>query len=263
MPIQAQAAASSARPNTPTRVVLMAFVLDCAIMGTGQAVMRVAGGVRYGDAGMLVWLFPAEVAMTLMLFHVTRRYFSLDRAGLGPVSGRGRWLDGLGVAVPIAVAGLLLASWVAGDSSPDFAGVNTPVVLVGIPTLALVGISEELMFRGLTLHHFANVDAVASALSRWSERLISRGLARHNLAGVGSKALGVAVSAVLFSLFHAVNAIGGLPAPAVAYQMIGTLAFGALFGALALWLPSIRPLMALHFLWDYAVFIGGYFHSPR
>ncbi len=232
-------------------------------MGVGQFVMRYIGGVEYGNTAMLLWLFPAEFATTLLLVYVTARFFSLETAGLGSAKGIGRWVENTLVIIPVALAALLLALWFRDLSPHSAAKVDKGVLLIGILTLGLVGISEEWMFRGLILRHFAGMKELEAALSKVSKNLMARGLVKHDWSSAGSKAAGILASAVLFSLFHANNAIGGYPLSAVIYQLVGTLALGVFFGALACWLPSIRPLMAWHFLWDYFIILGNYFHMLK
>jgi membrane protease YdiL (CAAX protease family) len=245
------------------RLVLVTYIVYGSIMAINQAIMRLVGNVRYGESKMLVWLFPAEAIISAMLVFVTRRYFSWEFVGLGKTRGVKQWTDWLGTAIPVVLGVILLASWVTALTPQGFAKMDIAIVGVGTLTIALVGFSEELMWRGLVLFQFTNIETVDRALSRLFEKLIARGLARYDSSKIISNALGIALNAILFSLFHAVNAIGGYAPPDVIYQMIGTVALGVVFGTLALRLPSIRPLMAIHFLWDYFIIMGNYFGTLK
>jgi membrane protease YdiL (CAAX protease family) len=249
--------------NFSIRLVLVTYILYGSIMAINQAIMRFVGNVQYGESKMLVWLFPAEAIISAMLVFVARRYFSWEFVGLGKTRGVKQWADWLGTAIPVILGVILLASWVTALTPQGFAKVDIAIVGVGTLTIALVGFSEELMWRGLVLFQFTRIETVQRVLSQLFEKLIARGLARYDSSKFINNALGVFVSAVLFSLFHAVNAIGGYAPSAVVYQIIGTSAFGVVFGALALRLPSIRPLMALHFLWDYFIIMGNYFSTLK
>ena len=244
-----------------TWVVLTTCVLYYACMAVGLSVMWYVGGVQYGTAAMLPWIFPIEFAMLALLTYVTRRFFVFQTVGLGRVPGRGRWLDVVLTATPVVVAGGLLVRWLMALSPSGWAHLNAGSLVLGILGIGMVGISEEWMFRGLLLHHFARLKGWEATLARFSHWLIARGWAQRDWSRLGSQALGVAVNAVLFSLFHAVNVLGGYPRAAVGYQLIGTLAFGVFFGVLACWWPSIRPLMAWHFVWDYFTIVGNYFST--
>lgn len=248
------------KTSNPTLVVLMTCVLYYACMAVGQSVMRYVGGAQYGTPGMLFWIFPIELSMLALLGYVTKRFFSFAAAGLGAVQGRGRWVDRLLVLIPVGLAGWLLVVWLTGLSPQGRDQLDTGSLLLGIVGIGMVGITEEWMFRGLLLRHFAGLKEWNSVLSRLSKWLMARGLAQRDWSHLGSQASGIIVNAVLFSALHAVNVVGGYPPAAVGYQMIGTLAWGISFGVLACWLPSIRPLMAWHFLWDYFVIVGNYIH---
>lgn len=241
-------------------VVLVTCLLYYACFAAGQLVMRYVGGALYATPQMLPWIFPIELAMLILLVYVTRRFFNFDAVGLGRAKGRGRWLDWLLVLLPVAWGGWLLVMWLAELSPQEWAHLNKGSLLLGVLGIVMVGISEEWMFRGLVLHRFAELDGWNAALSRFSQQLMARRLAQRDWSGLGSKATGVVVNAALFSLLHAINLIGGYPPEAVEYQLIGTFAFGIFFGVLACWLPSIRPLMAWHFFWDFSMIVGNYIH---
>ncbi|MFN8371419.1 MAG: CPBP family intramembrane glutamic endopeptidase [Anaerolineae bacterium] len=249
--------------QSKTVVVLVTCLLYYACMAVGQWVMRYIGNTQYGTTGMLPWILPIELAMIILLLYVTRRFFVGDTIGLGQVQGKRRWIDLALTITPIALAGLLLLSWMTALSPQGLADIDKGILLTGIVGIGLVGISEEWMFRGLVLHHFGAVKEWEAGLSRASQALIARGLARQDWSSAGSKAIGITVNAILFSLLHAINVIGGYPPADVVNQLIGTLAFGVVFGVLAYWLPSIRPLMAWHFFWDYFTIVGSYVHTFR
>lgn len=247
--------------HSTTWIVLATCLLFYAINAIGEWVMRYVGNVEYGSADMLPWVFPMEVVALLLLAYVTRRFFVLDEVGLGAVRGKKRWLD-LGLTItPIVLAGLFLVSWLAQLSPQGLAKIDKGLLVIGTLVFGMVGISEEWMFRGLVFHHFAGMKTWRAALSRVFQRWIERGLARQDWSSAISVAIAILVNALLFSLLHATNLIGGYPPAAVAYQLIGTFAFGILFGVLAWRLPSIRPLMAWHFFWDFTMIVGAYVHT--
>lgn len=87
----------------------------------------------------------------------------------------------------------------------------------------LVGLGEEIMYRGIVLHAFLTTRQV-----RWA----------------------MLVSAIGFSLLHAVNVLGGSPLPDVLQQLILTFLWGFFFAPLMLKLNNIVPLIIFHWLWD-------------
>jgi membrane protease YdiL (CAAX protease family) len=97
--------------------------------------------------------------------------------------------------------------------------------------IVMVGIGEELAFRGILLHSF-----------------LGEGASR------GRVALAMLVSAVGFSLLHSINYFGGQSLPATVEQMGYTFLWGLMFAPLMLRLKSIVPLMIVHWLWDFVQF---------
>lgn len=94
-----------------------------------------------------------------------------------------------------------------------------------IITTFLVGVSEELMFRGIVFSGFEK-DGNLKAL---------------------------VVSSALFSILHCVNIVAGLPFKAMLIQMIFAFIYGILAGGVRIQSENILPFMILHFLWDMIV----------
>jgi membrane protease YdiL (CAAX protease family) len=125
---------------------------------------------------------------------------------------------------------VLIAMWVVFLSGLARASLSAAqwqlFALVGFTTL-LVGFGEEIMYRGIVLHAFLTTGRV-----RWA----------------------MLVSAIAFSLLHAVNFLGGYPLQAVPIQLLNTFQFGFFFAPLMLKLNNIVPLMIFHWLWDFVLF---------
>ncbi len=247
--------------QTKTFVVLATCLLYYALDALGQWAMHSIGNANYGTPAMLPWIFHIQLVMVLLLVYVTRRCFIPEEVGLGAVRGNKHWIEMTLVITPIAIGAILMIIWLSRLSPEGWAQIDKGVLLTGILGIGLVGISEEWMFRGLILHHFSTIKEWNASISRGWEHLLKRGLVRHDWSGTVNKAIGIGVSAALFSLLHATNFFGGYSPSAVSYQLIGTFAYGVVFGVLAFRLPSIRSLMAWHFLWDYSMIIGGYLVS--
>ncbi|WP_224814743.1 CPBP family intramembrane glutamic endopeptidase [Hasllibacter sp. MH4015] len=92
-----------------------------------------------------------------------------------------------------------------------------------LATVALIGIFEELLFRGLL---FRGIEAKAGPLS----------------ALVGSS--------IIFGLMHYVNWVGGQPFGDTTVQVIHAAAGGFMYGAIMLMTGSIWPGVFLHAFWD-------------
>jgi membrane protease YdiL (CAAX protease family) len=102
------------------------------------------------------------------------------------------------------------------------------ITIVLINTL-LVGISEELMFRGVLFHgSWSKFNAIKTV---W-------------------------ITGIIFGVVHSLNGFITGDFAAATGQALGAITFGVLFGALRLHLASIYPLMLLHWLWDFSIFLG-------
>jgi uncharacterized protein len=105
-----------------------------------------------------------------------------------------------------------------------------PLLTVAIVvTMALVGVAEEGMFRGIVL----------------------RGLLNQTTRGWA-----ILISSALFSGLHLLNLLAFSPPVVVAGQMVFTLAFGLTFACLTVRANALWPGMILHGLWDMLLFCG-------
>ncbi len=105
-----------------------------------------------------------------------------------------------------------------------------PAQMLGIIVVntLLVGLSEELMFRGLLLH---------GAMARF--------------------AVGVAVliTAIIFGSIHALNGLLTGDFPSAFTQAVQAAMFGVWVAALRLRLGSLWPVILIHGLWDLGIFL--------
>lgn len=109
-------------------------------------------------------------------------------------------------------------------------GVATNVLLIVLINSLFVGISEELMMRGVLFHGVS----------------FSQSIVRT-----------VIITAVLFGAMHALNGfLTGEFGPAM-IQAVMAAGFGVWVAALRVRLNSVIPVMILHGLWDFSVFSMG------
>ncbi|SEQ21742.1 Membrane protease YdiL, CAAX protease family [Loktanella sp. DSM 29012] len=114
---------------------------------------------------------------------------------------------------------------------PDQVGTT---ILAAILFALFIGLSEELMFRGLLMH----------------------GL-RHRL----SPGWALIVCSVLFGFYHGANALYGQDVIQTVLQIVFATAFGALLGAVTLQAVNLWPAIILHALWNLNVFTAGMIDS--
>lgn len=205
--------------SKPKIAILAAFIYT-AIMGIGMFYMKTFLGISYGQPEMMnVLWFVLIILNALNVFWVTR-YFSWQMIGFRPLDRKQLlWF------LPLIV--VLIAMWVvflSGLARTSLSAAQWQLfALVGFTTL-LVGFGEEIMYRGIVLHAFLTTGRV-----RWA----------------------MFVSAIAFSLLHAVNVFGGVPLLAVPIQLLNTFQFGFFFAPLMLKLNNILPLIIFHWLWDF------------
>lgn len=206
-----------------TRVLRAAVLAAFGYSALLAAAMLVAGhvlGVRSYEPDVVYVMLPAEAAMALFALVVARRIFGHWQCGFGPLRWRGlAWMLPY-VALLAIFAARLLHSGAASASI---------TALVTVLAMIALGVSEELMFRGILLQ-------------------------------AGRRRLGspraVLLSAALFTLLHLVNLLAGLPLLGVLQQMSFACLFGIAMSCIALRANGIVPLMVFHSLWDMGQYLG-------
>ncbi len=210
--------------SKPKIAVLAAFIYT-AIMGIGMFYMKAFMGITYGQPEMMnLFWFILIILNFINVFWVTR-YFGWQAIGFRPLDRKQLlWF------LPAII--VLIAMWVVLLSALARVSLSAAqwqlFALVGFTTL-LVGLGEEIMYRGIVLHAFLTTRRV-----RWA----------------------MLVSAIGFSLLHSVNVLGGLPLPEVLRQLILTFLWGFFFAPLMLKLNNIVPLIIFHWLWDFVQIVA-------
>jgi membrane protease YdiL (CAAX protease family) len=213
------------KSSPPKTVVgLAAAAIYIAIMGVGMWYMYHVKGVTYGSVAMFDIFWPFLVVCTLANFAFVIRFFGWRGAGFSEM----RWKELLWFTPFIALLAYKFSVNIGALAAtpPDAAQVRQLVFMGAV--IFLVGLGEELAFRGLLLRSFFNPRNPLPALF---------------------------ISAVGFSLLHSVNIFGGEPGPSVLYQLFYTFLWGVMFAPLAIRMNNIWPLIIGHWLYDYVQFI--------
>ena len=202
--------------RNPWTISLLVLVLWMVIVFGGELLQ--AGSTTSLDALVSNGVVVALVLAPLFLLIVVAYYKWWIPVGL---KGPDRWRDMRLLWLPVVV---LILIWMVAESSglPE----GRVFWFIMINTL-LVGISEELMFRGILFY---------GAASKFDWRRA------------------VWITALVFGLIHALNGlITGDIGAAVLQALLASL-FGVWTVALRLRLNTVIPLMILHWLWDFGVF---------
>ncbi len=204
---------------------LTAFIYT-VLIGIGMYTMHHIYGIKYGESEMVKPLVWFELVMTIFAFFMAKKYFSWQELGFGKINFKNiLWF------VPMLIIGTILLLYL-GYFIITNADSITPeqwqlFSLVCVTTL-LVGVSEELVYRGIVFSSFVK----------------------------DSKVKAVFISAITFSLLHSVNVFGGLEFGGMFGQLVMTLISGLFYAFVRMKINNIIPLIIFHWLWDFCL-MGG------
>ena len=201
-------------------VSLIVFVVWMVIVFGGE-LLAVGGDPTGLDAMVQSQIVPALVIAPIFLFIVVAYFNRWQESGLKWVDNNRSllllWLPALAIIINLALG--LPANTTGGR-----------VLLIVLVNTLLVGISEELMFRGILLH------GARSRYRFWTAILIVT---------------------VLFGLIHALNGFITGDFGAALFQSVTAFSSGFMFMGLRLRQNSLFPVMLIHGLWDFSVFSAG------
>jgi membrane protease YdiL (CAAX protease family) len=203
-------------------LLLVVAVYFAIYLPTGKVVANLADR-SYSDDALLssvgtvfVQLTAALVVGSIVLIAFTTLMgWNAEIFGRQPIY-RSRWMW---LAPPIVLIPIILHVLATDWGGPAFS-----VVLLILATGALIGFSEELLYRGIAV-----------------KMLRSGGHREWSVA---------AISSVMFALSHSLNIFSGEPARTVAFTVLYTVAFGALMYLSMRVVGFIWAAMVLHGLTD-------------
>lgn len=180
----------------------------------------------YSDPRFVTGFFGTQVAVLALLLS-TFLVVPAWKVGL-----RRPALVDRGLAVPMAVLlGAAFAGWLAARLTlPAGAVVDRSMAFDILRTTALVGVTEEWVYRGLLL----------AFLARWL------GLRR-----------GAYLALLLFGALHLLNVAAGVPPGVAAVQFLSTMIIGSTLLLGAVGTRSLLPAMLTHGVYDALVIDGG------
>lgn len=207
--------------------LVIALWLGYIVVWIGTAALLQPDGADFEDAfddldnsrylvyGLIAGVIYGSVVATV--FGWWRDVFADDRTTVAPVSGWHRF-------VPAIALVLILAT----TDYPGLSDLDTELLAWIIAAGVLVGISEELMFRGNTIVALRGVPVPESTV--WL------------------------LSSVLFALIHVPNFVLGAPPAAAIVNAVVAFFGGTLFYVVRRASGSILVAMLTHGLWDFTLF---------
>ncbi|MBS9779710.1 MAG: CPBP family intramembrane metalloprotease [Moraxellaceae bacterium] len=206
------------------KIALIASVIYTALIGAGMYTSLHINGIPYDSPRMPETLLWFEIIMTIFALLVAKKYFTWQELGFSKTKNI-LWFAPMAIMGTIVVGNL---GYFAITHADSFSTQQWQLFGVVALTTFLVGFSEELMYRGMVFSAFLQ----------------------------DSKVKAVLVSAVIFSLLHAVNVLAGVSFGGMWLQLFMTFIAGLFFAFVRLKIENIVPLIIYHWLWDFTL-IGG------
>lgn len=206
------------------KLTLIAWIGFIVISAIGMYMMHSVFGSVYGSPDMVRVLVWMEVALLIWLVLIARRGFTAEDLGFVKIKSKELiWFVPIGLAIGAMV-------FVQMTNLLPMPQIDFGLLAILFVTVALVAINEEILSRGMAQTSFSK------QYGMWA---------------------GVLISAVIFSLIHAPNVLGGLPFEHMIGQLWATFVAGLFYALLRVRVRSIVPIIVLHFAYDYFLFAGG------
>ena len=208
-----------------TTTALLTALIYTLTIGAGMYVMHDIYGASYGEPEMMYVLWAVEIILTLIAVYAVSRFGGWAQLGFGPL----QWRQMVWLLPAIVILLLMWRTFFVHLGNVTLSPDQWRLLALSGFTTALVGFSEEVIYRGIVLHVFL----------------------RHRSVWVA-----MGVSAIAFSLLHAVNVLGGVSLLGMSTQLALTGLVGFFLAPVALKLKNLWPLILWHWLWDFVLFAG-------
>ncbi len=206
------------------KISLLAAVIYTALMALGMYTLGHIVGDSYADPIMAKTLIYFEIIMTIFAVGMYLKYFK--GKSFRKINRKPEKLFVFTFLVMIIIELIMLFILFF---KTDFTGKDNSLLLLVFITTIFVGISEELIYRGIVLPAFLENYSACKA---------------------------VLISSALFSLLHSVNILAGVSSGGMIIQLLLTFFVGITLASLFIEFQNLIPLMIFHALWDFLA-IGG------
>ncbi|WP_394179446.1 CPBP family intramembrane glutamic endopeptidase [Yoonia maritima] len=178
------------------------------------------------DTVSIMWrLLPVKLVLLAFCYFYVTRYADWRSIGFGPVHWPGLiWL--LPSCLLMCVMGIVT---VLGTTTGEAVTINLPSFLLLITIPLFIGLTEEIMFRGILLRAFLERLPVFYAML---------------------------LSAILFGAMHLANGLTGQPMLATLQQVAFAFLVGVFLAPIALKTGNLWVVIIWHAVWDFLVYLS-------
>ncbi|MBP6672134.1 MAG: CPBP family intramembrane metalloprotease [Bacteroidetes bacterium] len=203
------------------------YLISMALLTFGE----IRSSVPYTDPLFVVEYFWTELQVAGLFLFVTAFFLDWKRIGFNLPT----FSDPKKLLPLLMVTGAGMTAWIITLITLP-AGVNydIPGALATWRTTAVVGLTEEWMYRGILFVFF----------SRWF------GLRKGSF-----------IALTFFGILHLINIVGGVPLPAAAFQFFNTMLLGSVFILAAISTRSLLIPIICHGLYDLFVIEASKLHT--
>ena len=211
-------------------IAIISFIAFVVIIGLGMFTTNHIYNIPYTDSNMVKALIWFEIALVLLAAFVIQKFFSFKQIGFRKIKKSGLyWFLPILLIVLVSLFFTLKDLFILELTSTQLSLIATIFV-----TTLLVGISEELVFRGVVLHAFRQKRNIYVA---------------------------VIISSITFSLIHSVNYFGGLTIDQIIGQLIATFVIGLYLSLIMVKLNNIIVLIVFHWFYDFILLTYNYLNT--
>ncbi len=213
--------------NKKRQIALITTAIYTAIMALGMWYMKNIAGSTYESPEMPKHLLLFEVVMTAIAIGVYYKLFRGDLKKFKTKKTNKLFISIFGLmSLNLAAMGYMFLT------NGNLSRADMSILLAILLATFLVGLSEELLFRGIVLPAY--------------------------LDNKGSRIKAVLIASFLFSIFHLSNLFGGLEVSGMTAQLFNAMLMGLTFAGLALEIGFLTPIIIFHFLYDFLLISNNY-----
>lgn len=162
----------------------------------------------------------------------------------------------IGVLLPFLIVLLPFSIFNFSKHKKEIKNLSSRYKLFMILFIPIILVSTFTIIQKAEFSYSFFIPLIGTLLVGINEELVYRGIVFTNAVEEKGLIKGIFISAIAFSLLHAVNIFAGLTLLDVILQLATTFVAGLFFAASYRYTQNIWILAIFHFLWDYILFSG-------